>query len=350
MNISGLKKSFMFFYRNQITPFLHGSQGIGKTQVIEQACKENGLECIVLHLATQDVGDLVGLLVKNSDGTVNHAKPKWFPTEGQGIVFCDEANRAPSDVIQAMYSFMTPKRSIHTHVLPPGWSVMCAGNYQSDRFQVTDTSDAAWMSRFCHIDFVPSVEEFLVYAENKGADTVADFIREQPSLLEMSAKDAGRFDDSFIQPDRRAWLDGVFKLEAEPDLPDELRYELYSGFVGKPAAAAFITHKQKTEKSLSLGQILKSYNTHQKRVRSLSSAEKEYRFDVLNQPIDELLVRIETMPDLLTTDKALENLKSYLLDIPRELSMKCFSKLATLQKFYGREEILNDPKYVKMFT
>lgn len=350
MNIQGVKHVLPFLLKNKIVPFFWGSQGVGKTQTIRQYCKENNLDIRVLMTATQEVGDLIGLLVKDNNGEVYHAKPRWFPTEGKGIIFLDELNRAPNDVLQSMFQFIL-EGVLHTHVLPEGWKIVAAGNYNSDRFTTTDTSDSAWMSRFCHIDFTPTVEEFIVYAENRGMDDVAAFIREQPSMLELSKSSAGHLDTSFIIPDRRAYIEGVGKLEQEPDLAEEYKYELYSGLIGTASAAAYITWKAKREKSLNLNDILKNYKkgTRKKIISATSQSPENVRFDLLNQPIDELLTKIQQNPNLLTADDYLDNLKEYLLDIPRELSMKAFVAFGKIKNFYGKDKLLNEPEYVKKF-
>lgn len=351
MNIRNVKKILPTLLKYNICPFLWGSQGIGKTESVKQYCSENGLDLRILYTATQEVGDLIGLLVKDAtNGTAYHTRPEWFPTEGKGIIFLDELNRAPNDVLQALFSFII-KGELHRHKLPKGWKVVAAGNYQSDRFNVTDTRDAAWLSRFCHLDFTPSVEEWLLYAESRGANDVADFIRECPNMLELSAKDAGRLDMSFIVPDRRSMLEGIGMLEASGEVPEELKYEVYSGLVGVPAASAYVAWSNKKEKSLTLKQILNSYTgSIKQRVLDASAANKERRFDVLNQPLDELVLKLENSPDLLTTTGYLDNIKAYLLDIPRELSTKAFVRLSGLPPFHGKNAILNDAEYVKLFN
>lgn len=350
MNIREVKQALPFLLKHNICPFFWGSQGVGKTSAVKQYCKDNDLDIRVLYTATQDVGDLVGLLVKDDNGGVYHAKPNWFPTEGKGIVFLDELNRAPADVLQSLFSFVQ-NGTIHTHTLPSGWHVVAAGNYQSDRFNTTDTSDAAWMSRFCHIDFTPTVEEWLIHAESKGMFELASFIREQPSMLELSEKQGGRLDTSFIVPDRRAFLDGVGRLENDPEVPEKLKYELYSGMVGTASAAAFMSYKVKAEKSLQIGHILKDYNKKARsKVLESTNSKENVRLDLLNQPIDELISKLEDNRLLLSADGFLDNLKQFLLDIPRELSMKAFMRFGTLGNFFGKNDLLNDPKYVKKFT
>ena len=349
MRINDFKKVLPYLLKHKIVPFVWGNQGVGKTQTMKQYCKENDLQLVVLNTATQEVGDLVGLLVKSKDNeTVEHARPTWFPTEGKGIVFLDELNRAPQEVIQALFPFVI-EGQLHTHKLPPGWCVVAAGNYQSDKFTVTDTSDAAWLSRFCHLDFTPSVEEWLYYVETKGGLSVADFIREQNSMLELNAKEGGKFDNSIVTPDRRAWTEGIVKLENEATFPEELRYETYAGLVGSVAAASFTTWKIKQEKSITLSQILSNYAGTRSRVLSNSENSKDKRFDLFNQPIEELFIKLEHNANYLSSAGFLDNLKAYLLDIPKELSMKCFIRMAAIGQFHGKNEILNDPKYVENF-
>lgn len=349
MNIREIKQALPSLLKNRIVPFLWGNAGVGKTQTIKQYCKENGLDIRVLHLATQDPGDLVGLLVKDDKGGVYHAKPDWFPTEGKGIVFLDECNRAPQDVIQCMFSFVQ-NGTIHTHKLGDGWRIIAAGNYNSDRFTTTDTSDSAWISRFCHLDFVPTVEEWLMYAEDSELYEIASFIRENPSMLELSAKEGGRLDKSSIVPDRRAWKEGIGALDSDPNLPDSLKYELFEGLVGTAAAASYMTWKNKKERALSLGQIMKDYKKKtRKRVLEIVQDKDNVRFDLLTQPIDELFTKLEANKELLKEKDVLNNVREYLIDIPRELSMKAFVGLGKLQ-FTGKDAILNDPDYVKKFA
>lgn len=349
MNINQVKKVLPVLLNNNIAPFLWGSQGVGKTSCIEQYCAENDLGLVHLYTATQEVGDLIGLLVKNDlDGTAYHTRPTWFPTEGKGIIFLDELNRAPNDVIQSLFSFILSGK-LHTHQLPKGWKVVAAGNYNNDRFTVTDTSDAAFLSRFCQLDFTPSVEEWTVYAQNSHMDDIAAFITEQPSMLELSQAQAGRLDLSFVVPDRRSWC-SVGRLENDPNMPEELRFEVYQGLIGTAAAAAFSSWKNKKEKAITLKDITQRYNSKVRtRVKDIVGTGTEVRFDLLNQPIDELLVRLENTPDFLTGDKYLANIEQYLLDIPRELAMKAFSRLSEIKEFYGRQRLLNDPEYVLKF-
>jgi hypothetical protein len=338
MNIATFKATLPTLLKHNIVPFVWGPQGVGKTQTVSQIAKELEVGFVHLHLATQEVGDLVGLLVHKPDNTVAHARPEWFPTEGKGIIFLDELNRAHPDVIQAMFSFITSK-TIHTHKLPDGWKIVAAGNYANESFTVTDTSDAAWMSRFCHIHFVPSPEEFCIHAEKRGADTVADFITAQPQMLEQKIKSQH---DLGVTPDRRSWLEMIGSLEKE-DLKDEVRYELYAGILGDIAAAAFVTHKKTVSKSIKLKSIMADYTKVRAQVMEVANG-KDTRFDVLSQPLDELVAKVTDAPDLLT-DSMVANLHEFMLDIPLELLSQVVKKLSGLQ-FTNKNRLLSDKAFM----
>lgn len=341
MKLNTFKSTLPILLKHDIVPFVWGMQGIGKTESVKQVAESLDIGFVHLHLATQEVGDVVGLLKENFDGKVEHMKPTWFPESGEGIVFLDELNRAHPDVLQAMFSFITSK-TIHTHKLPNGWKIVAAGNYQSDDFQVTDTSDSAWMSRFCHIELKPTPEEFVVYAESKGALTVAEFIQNHPEMLEVSKR--AKIDIN-ITPDRRSWLNMLAKLEDET-IDTETRVELYSGIVGTTAAASFMNAKKEYEKKISIKQIVADYSKVRPRIMKAQEGT-ETRFDLLNAPINELEAILETNASYLDQSKY-DNLVCFLEEIPLELLMKTVKRLSKIE-FELKYNLLSDDKLVKRF-
>lgn len=341
MNIVSLKKVLPVLLKHDVVPFLWGNQGIGKTQSIKQYAKENNLGFVHLHAATQDVGDLVGLLIKTDDGRVKHARPEWMPTEGEGIFFLDELNRASSEVLQALFSFIT-EGTIHTHRKPLGWKIVAAGNYQNNSFNVTDTSDAAWLSRFCHIDVKPDVAEFVSFAEDKNNFSVASFIRENPNCLES---DGSTFDKSFIKPDRRAWIDMIGLLENDCETLGDSMFEVYAGCVGTAAASSFIANKKKQEKTFSIKEILKDYPKVRPKVLAICSNGSDVRLDILNSPIEELIIALQKYKDILVMSD-IDNLIQFLIDIPLELSMKLFDSIKSID-FLHKKDLMNNARFVE---
>jgi hypothetical protein len=340
-----LNQALPVLLKHKITPFIWGAQGIGKTQTIKQYAKKHGLGFVHLHLATQEVGDLVGLLLNaEKDGTAFHTRPSWFPTEGKGIIFLDELNRATPDVLNAVFSLIVGG-TIHTHKLPEGWSLVAAGNYQTNAFNVTDTSDAAFMSRFCHIDLKPSVEEFVSFVEDKSASSIASFISTHREMLEVEHKEGFNFQS--ITPDRRAWADMIAPLEEEESI-ESIRMVLYSGIVGKTAAASFLTHKKKASERLSGREILNNFTSNrelQNKINNLSDP-KNTRFDLLNTAVDEILLFV-TKKDL--NESQMTNLKEFMIAIPLELGNVLSRKISD-SSWSQKNQILNDVEFVKKFT
>lgn len=349
MDILTFKKVAPTLLKYDIVPYLHGSMGLGKTQVVKQLAAEMGVSFQALYPATQaDVGDMLGLLKDNGDGTVSHSRPDWFPTEGAGILFIDEINRAHPDLIQAMFSLVNGK-TIHKHTLPPNWHVVVAGNYQNNNFITTNTQDDAWNSRFCHIDFKPTPAEFVDFATTREAHSIAAFIRDQPLLLNsLTGKNhKGLEYDEICKPTNRTWLEFVAPLESE-NLTKAERMEIYSGLVGRAAAAAKITHGEKLDKSLSIYDILERYPQIQTRVLDYSVSEKgEARFDLLNSSTEELMLLIKKDVEFLKRkDCYIPNLKQFFLDMPLELAQKVFKGMEQHGHFYGRDNFINDREYV----
>lgn len=337
MNIRELQAAFPSLLKHNIVPFIWGAQGIGKTSVVREYCKRNNLGFVHLHLATQEVGDLVGLLKHCDDGTVEHARPEWFPTTGSGIVFLDEFNRAHPDVLQTMFPF-TQSKTIHRHKLPDGWKVVAAGNYQNENFTVTDTSDAALMSRFCHIDLRPTVEEFVTFAEANNAMSVAGFIMDQPKMLETDVKSG--FEGA--KPDRRAWLTMVAPLEDET-LDEAVRFELYCGIVGGTAAAAFKVWKHSNVRRVRLSEVMNDYSKVRPRILEYTK-DKETRFDMITSPLEELYGKLKENPNFLT-DSNVQNLKGFFYDLPLEVVSQAAKSLNKIN-FAKKDAFLNDPTFI----
>ena len=340
MNIQELRRVIPVLTRNRVVPILMGQQGVGKTQLVKQIASEMHVQFRHLHLATQEVGDLVGLLVERPDGSVEHARPEWFPTEGSGIIFLDELNRAHPDVLQAMFSFITDG-TIHRHKLPEGWRIVAAGNFQSAMFNVTDTSDAAWMSRFCHIDFNPSVEEFVMFLEDKGMFDMADFIRDMPDMLETKHKE--RLNKGLITPDRRSWYDMISRLDMEPSIDNE-RFEIYEGILGTAAASAYLTSKKKSLDKIRGRDILAAYSKVRNRVLEASNP-KSTRFDLLEAAFKEISLFYED--NELSPDQ-MANFKEFMLDTPLELNLRIINQISE-SPWKQKNDVLNNPEFNTVF-
>lgn len=320
-----------------VSVMLHGEAGIGKTSIVKQIAKENGYNFVYLTLAAiEDNSDLIGLLspVKDefgNDAYVRHLRPDWFPTTPKNIIFIDEANRMPKSVIQSMLTFILDKK-LHTHYLPEDSHIILAANPPSEKYIVGDFSDNALVSRICHINLEPSVDEFLEYcALNKKSDDVISFIQENPEMLEV--KSTPYLPD--IERNRRTWSDFVSPfIETNP--PKGLIFEVVRGLVGVAAAVKFQNHLKYNQTKIKAKEIIQKYDV----VLSNRVKSHENDLDVLNITSEELILEIKTMGSV--NKKQGKNIAAFLMDLPIELCYSVTRSILSLANDSLNEFIGND--------
>lgn len=336
MNVTQAKRIIPILLRKKVVPYLAGAHGIGKTEVTAQIVKQMGLKLVVLHMATQEVGDLIGL-PQIVNGKTSHARPEWMLEEEGVVYFLDELDRAHPDVLQAMFSFIREQKIFH-HQLPPNCYIIAARNYNNDQYQQTGFTDAAWGSRFCHLDFEPTLEELTSYFDTlEGGEGVADFLRRNPDMAFEKPK--SRIDKAAIGPDPRSYGGMIIPLESEA--LGDMQFEVYEGIVGTTAASRFMTDKVKQESVIGYKNILKDYAKVRDKVLA-ATTEKEKRFDLISQATDELL---HHLPGKTLTPRQMQNFKAYILDVPLEMVLKVVNTL-TDTLWAQKAQILMDPEFV----
>ena len=164
---------------------LVGNHGIGKSEILTEYFSEKGMKVVPLFLGQMsDPGDLIGIPNRNdATGKTEFMPPYWFPLDGKPIVlFLDELNRARPEVLQTIMD-LALNRKLAGRSLPEGSRIISAVN-AGDQYQLTDL-DPALVSRFNVVGFRPTVQEWLLWAEQVGVDgRVRDFIRENPLWLD----------------------------------------------------------------------------------------------------------------------------------------------------------------------
>ena len=328
--------------KTDITPFLWGERGIGKSQCVYQVAQELSADgekwdVIELRIGQMEVGDLIGV-PKVEKGRTIWARPEWFPTTGKGIIFLDEPNRDNAgDVTQAIFQLVLDKR-LHTHVLPEGWKVVCAGNPAEGDYFVAEF-DIALMDRFMHLMIKPNVNTWLNWARNNNiCQEILDFVQANEDLLFVSTIEDFGLD---IKPTPRSYEMLNYVL-SRCDIPERLHYEVFAGLIGKEAAATFMKYRlEKFERPVSAEEIMNNYE--QVRNKILNA-----RLDVLNSIINSLIDYCANKEKEINE----QNLVAFLMDLKRDLLFGTVKRLISfehIKPILARDEKLYDAM-VKIYT
>jgi MoxR-like ATPase len=319
-SIKTIQQTFEPLFAVGLTPLIVGPHGLGKSSIVRQYAESKGWGFVDLRLGTQEVGDLIGLadFVKDSEGNTIATKfmrPEWFPTEGEGIIFLDEMNRAPKYVLQAIFQLLL-ERKLHRHPLPSGWRLVAASNPPTGDYTVTDMSDKAFLDRFCILKLDNSVNDFLEYAKISGFNSnVIDYIKSHNDMLASKTEDFNM--DEFVKPSNRTW-EFVSRLENIEGIDEDVRRTILRGMIGFTATTHYLDFKEKNQLNVSAEDILESFTKVKKKIEKLVDND--------NPRIDQLSTLIDKISDITLkknlTSKQVGNLASFLNVIPLDLSMK----------------------------
>jgi hypothetical protein len=304
---------------NRIAPIVWGATGVGKTQAVEAFAKSIKAECIVLHLASQDPGDLLGLPTRDlENNTTKWLRPEWMPKEndpGKYVIFLDEFNRANKYVLDVMLPFLLDG-TLGTHRVPSNTMIVAAANPGgTEDYGVTDIDDKAMISRLCHITLDAKFSEW--------AEHVKDDVH--PALIEAT-RGIVKFDKCQIPeevtPDPRSMHLSGIALKAMSDEDYTLfGWEFLYGMIGD-VASAVTAHID--SRGLSTGvkaeDILASYPSVRPAV--LQNIENP---DASNKMAHGIFDIVKYKKDLSSSE--VENLEGFLLDLPEDVFMGFISRL-----------------------
>lgn len=162
---------------------LLSSPGMGKSQIVQQAATEAGLECRSLlgtQIAPEDVSGIPRIVGQRAvfcpPRVLLPERPEPF------CLFLDELPACAPDVQKSFYSLLLERR-LGEHVLPKGTWVVAAGNRMQDRALARALSSAL-VNRVFMIHVRVSVPEWLEWAQLHGVhpDVIA-FIALMPEAL-----------------------------------------------------------------------------------------------------------------------------------------------------------------------
>lgn len=171
--------------KEHIPMMIWSGPGIGKSSLIKQIAKEEGLKFIDLRLSLLNPVDLRGLpIVDREKGIASWVSPEFLPHDkkSSGILFLDEVNLAPFSVMAAGYQLILDRR-IGEYSLPDGWKVIAAGNRAEDNSNVTKFP-APLANRFVHVELEPDEEEWRTWAlKSNISEQIVAFLGKFPQHL-----------------------------------------------------------------------------------------------------------------------------------------------------------------------
>lgn len=245
MRPSTLKRIIINALKSNTPLMVHGSPGIGKSDIMDQARTEAGYGHLEdLRLSQLDQVDLRGV------PNVENGFTKWNPPEflvlpENAVLFADEINTANDGVLAAFYQIAL-NRQIGSHKLRDCTRIMAAGNLSTDHAMVKQMPSAL-KNRFQHVTLEVNLDDWCEWAiKHDIHESVIGFLRFRPALLnefDVQYKNAEakqkarnmREATAFATP--RSW--GVMSKYQHMGVESDIEYDTYCGVVGEGVAAEF---------------------------------------------------------------------------------------------------------------
>ena len=302
MKVKEIKKSLDRLIESQIPVFVWGSPGIGKSSIIKQIATDRGLEFVDLRLSLLDPTDLKGIPFFDKD---NHeavwASPNFLPKEpnSKGVLFLDEINTAPPSVQASAYQLVLD-RKVGDYELPKGWSIVAAGNNESDR-GVVYRMPPPLANRFVHLSMEVSFEDWKGWAYSSGIDSsIISFLHyDSTKLFDF---DPSKNEKSFPTPRSWEYVHKILSSGIEP----MLLMDIISGAVGAESAVAFMSFRKVMNRLPNIDTLLEG-----------KDVEVEHDSQLLFALIAGVVTNIKQNP----TKEKIDNALKFSLTLPKEFSV-----------------------------
>jgi len=240
------RESILVCFKAKRPLFLHGSPGIGKSDLVAGLTKEMGGHMVDLRLPLLDITDLKGMpYYSKEDDTMRWAPPVDLPTVEFAeqfpivVLFLDEMNAAAPAVQASAYQLILNRR-VGQYKLPDNVVVIAAGNKESDK-GVTYRMPSPLANRFVHLEMRHDFESWLDWATeaNIHKDVVGYLSYAKSKLFDFDPKSSSR---SFATP--RSWSFVSELLTQERETSKSTLTDLISGTVGEGLALDFMAHRE----------------------------------------------------------------------------------------------------------
>lgn len=227
-------------------PFVWGSPGIGKSDVVASVASDLGMRLIDVRASQWDAVDTRGVPFVADDHvgvpgsgapakTTRWAVPDVFPRDSTPtMLFLDELNSGVPSVQAALYQLIHGRR-LGEYAMPDSTVIVAAGNLETDR-AVTHRMPTALAGRFVHFELVVDPRAWERWAiQNDVHVAIIAFMRYRPELLHQWKPTA----DSKAQPTPRTWefASDQLKVCEKRNVSEDVEAAILAGTVGEGAGA-----------------------------------------------------------------------------------------------------------------
>jgi hypothetical protein len=310
-------------------PMIHGSPGIGKSELCHQIAKDHGLFLIDLRLSQCDPTDLAGFpQIDQARQKAGYLPMDTFPLEGEylpagyngWLLFFDEANSAPKAVQAAAYKIILDRKvgqkKLHKHC-----ALVAAGNLESDGAIVEPMSTALQSRMAPHFELIVDNGEWLEWAYTSGIHhRITDFIKFKSSVLYTFSAD--HTDHTYACPRTWAFANKLYKTTEDQDILETL-----AGTLSEGVAREFLVFCKIYDKLITPAMILIDPDTAK----------------VPDEP-SILFALTGSLAESITEDNA-AGLMKYIARIPAEFQVVCLREVVRKHK-----ELLKHPAVVNWVT
>lgn len=243
--------------RARVPVLLLSDPGMGKSSLIRGIAASDGVSCETVLGSIREPADFAGLPVVTDEGVKLDA-PAWakrLAEAGAGYLFLDELTTVPQSVQSPMLA-VALDRIVGELRLP--WEIrIVAGANPPDRASDGHEISPPLANRFCHLDFAPTVEDWLdgmttgwaappasraiaadkLCREQRNA-LVRGFIHRQPNLLDAFPETAAQSGSAY--PSRRSWANLANVLAHVRDDDAAAIQAVTFGLIGEGAGVPFL--------------------------------------------------------------------------------------------------------------
>jgi len=298
-------------YKSNQPILLIGKHGIGKSQLIQEAAKSMGIDCIVRDLSLMEPPDLAGM-PKIEDGEMSYATPSFLPTKGKGLLVFEEVNRSQRYIQSPCLQLLTD-RTLNDYVLPKGWLPVACINPANDEYQTTDL-DPALLSRFMQIEIEPSVEGWGKWAtENNVNSRVINYLLSSGDEI---------FESPMSNPRSWTYVSNTLDAANNQEVDEEIVLTAIQGLIGESLGYSFWRYIHGTEHPLQADEILNDYTS--KRPMVLGWKENG-KLDLLQASFHHLKTYMQASSNVRAVNEdrvKASNIKTFLNDLPGDLRLK----------------------------